>query len=64
MDLYVPSLNFIFGLADRAFAGTLVGWRAVTALPRLCQSFYVLLEKQKLFLSRAVKEAVHEIGYT
>jgi archaemetzincin len=34
LDLYVPDLNFVFGLADPP------GRRAVIALPRLRQSFY------------------------
>jgi archaemetzincin len=58
LDLYVPDLNFVFGLAD---------WRerrAVIALPRLRQRFYGLPDDEALFLARAVKEAVHELGHT
>jgi archaemetzincin len=58
LDLYVPELNFVFGLAD---------WRerrAVIALPRLRQRFYGLPDDEALFLARAVKEAVHELGHT
>ena len=58
LDLYVPDLNFVFGLADR------VGKRAVVALPRLRQDFYGLPDDQVLFLARAAKEAVHELGHT
>lgn len=58
LDLYVPRLNFVFGLADR-FRG-----RAVIALPRLRQEFYGLPEDRRLFLQRVVKEAVHELGHT
>lgn len=58
LDLYVPDLNFVFGLADRA-AG-----RAIIALPRLRQSFYGLPENAALFRERVVKEAVHELGHT
>jgi len=58
LDLYVPDLNFVFGLADRA-AG-----RAIIALPRLRQSFYGLPENVILFRERVVKEAVHELGHT
>lgn len=58
LDLYVPELNFVFGLADRA------GRRAVIALPRLRQSFYGARDDEALFLARAVKEAVHELGHT
>jgi archaemetzincin len=58
LDLYVPELNFVFGLAD---------WRekrAVIALPRLRQRFYGARDDEALFLARAVKEAVHELGHT
>jgi len=58
LDLYVPELNFVFGLAD---------WRekrAVIALPRLRQQFYGARDDEALFLARAVKEAVHELGHT
>jgi archaemetzincin len=58
LDLYVPGLNFVFGLA---------GWRekrAVIALPRLGQRFYGARDDEALFLARVVKEAVHELGHT
>ena len=58
LDLYVPDLNFVFGLAD---------WRerrALIALPRLHPRFYGLPDDEALFLTRAVKEAVHELGHT
>ena len=58
LDLYVPELNFVFGLADRA------GKRAVIALPRLRESFYGGHDDEALFLKRTVKEAVHELGHT
>jgi archaemetzincin len=58
LDLYVPDLNFVFGLADRA------GARAIIALPRLRQSFYGWPENVPLFRERAIKEAVHELGHT
>lgn len=58
LDLYVPELNFIFGLADSA------GRRAVIALPRLRERFYGRPDDEALFLARAVKEAVHELGHT
>ena len=57
LDLYVPQLNFVFGLADRATA------RAIIALPRLRQSFYGLPDDTSLFCGRVVKEAVHELGH-
>lgn len=58
LDLYVPELNFVFGQA------TTKGREAVIALPRLRQSFYDLPDDPSLFRSRAVKEAVHELGHT
>jgi archaemetzincin len=58
LDLYVPNLNFIFGLADKD------GRRALIALPRLRQRFYDKPDEEALFLSRALKEAVHELGHT
>jgi len=48
-DLYVEDLNFVFGLAYRD--------SAVIALARLRS------EDKKVFLKRAVKEAVHELGH-
>jgi len=58
LDLYVPQLSFVFGLAD------LPGRRAVIALPRLREGFYGGRDNEALFLARAVKEAVHELGHT
>jgi archaemetzincin len=58
LDLFVPQLNFVFGLADPFER------RAVIALPRLRESFYGAREDEALFLARAVKEAVHELGHT
>jgi archaemetzincin len=57
-DLWVPGLNFIFGEADPA-AGV-----AVISLTRLRQEFYHLSPDPELFFSRALKEAVHEVGHT
>jgi archaemetzincin len=58
VDLYAPGLNFIFGQADIA-AGT-----AIISLSRLRQEYYGLLPDEALFLDRAIKEAVHELGHT
>lgn len=58
LDLFMPELNFVFGLADPASG------RAVIALPRLRESFYGGHENQALFLDRTTKEAVHELGHT
>lgn len=57
-DLYVPELNFVFGEAD-VKAGI-----AIIALPRLRQEFYGLEPDRGLFLLRAAKEAIHEVGHT
>jgi archaemetzincin len=58
LDLYVPGLNFVFGLAD------LPGRRAVVALPRLREGFYGGQDDAEVFLTRVTKEAVHELGHT
>jgi archaemetzincin len=56
VDLYIPRLNYIFGLAgDRV---------AIISLHRLRQSFYYLPEDSALFLRRVLTEAVHELGHT
>lgn len=58
VDLYVPRLNFVFGEAYSP------GKVAIISLFRLKQEFYGHPPDTKLFLERAVKEAVHEIGHT
>ena len=57
VDLYVKGLNFVFGEAE------LGGNFAIISLARLRESFYSLPENETLFLERAIKEAVHEIGH-
>jgi archaemetzincin len=57
VDLYVPSLNFVFGEADPADRV------AVISLVRLRPTFYGLQEDTGLFMERAGKEAVHEVGH-
>ncbi len=56
IDLYLPGMNFVFGLAGRR--------TAVISLCRLRQSFYGLPEDLALFRRRVVVEAVHELGHT
>jgi archaemetzincin len=56
-DLFMPRLNFVFGVADPH------GRRAIIALARLQQGFYGLTPDLELFLLRATKEAVHELGH-
>jgi archaemetzincin len=58
VDLYAPGLNFVFGQADMA-AGV-----AIISLCRLKQEYYGLPADEALFLDRASKEAVHELGHT
>ncbi len=58
LDLYVPSLNFVFGEAD------IYGKACVISVSRLRQSFYGLPENRELFERRVLKEAIHELGHT
>lgn len=58
VDLYVPRLNFVFGEAD-----TVCG-RAIISLCRLRPEYYGLPRDEALFLERATKEIVHELGHT
>jgi archaemetzincin len=55
-DLFVPRLNFIFGLAQP-------GGNALVALPRLRPSFYQLPSDDAKYFHRIVIEAVHELGH-
>jgi archaemetzincin len=58
VDLYVPRLNFVFGEAD------IVSGTAIVSLCRLKQEYYGLAPDEALFLGRATKEIVHELGHT
>ncbi len=58
VDLYVPRLNFVFGEAD------IVSGTAIVSLYRLRQEYYGLAPDEALFLERATKEIVHELGHT
>jgi len=58
VDLYVPRLNFVFGEAD------MVSGAAIVSLFRLRQEYYGLAPDEALFLERATKEIVHELGHT
>ena len=58
LDLYVPSLNFVFGEAD--FENRM----AIITLWRLRPEFYGLSEDVDRFEERVLKEAVHELGHT
>jgi archaemetzincin len=57
VDLTVPGLNFVFGLADPRGRG------AVISLARLYPEFYGRPRDPRLFKERALKEAVHELGH-
>jgi archaemetzincin len=57
VDLYAEGLNFVFGEAEPG------GHFAVISLSRLRQSFYSLPENKAIFLERARKESVHELGH-
>ncbi len=56
-DLFVPSLNFVFGLAQPSES------RALVALPRLREGIYDQPRDRELFRARLLKEAVHELGH-
>jgi len=58
VDLYAPGLNFVFGEANVG-SGT-----AIVSLCRLRQEYYGLSPDKTLFLERATKEIVHELGHT
>lgn len=56
VDLYLPGMSFVFGIADRR--------NALISICRLTQPFYGLPEDLRLFRRRLVVEAVHELGHT
>ncbi len=56
VDLFVPGLNFVFGLA--------AGNTAVISLIRLRPEFYGEMKNEYVFRERALKEAIHELGHT
>ena len=57
-DLYVPRLNFVFGMADME-SGV-----AIISLVRLRNEIYGYPPDNGLLFERTVKEAVHELGHT
>jgi archaemetzincin len=57
VDLAVPGLNFVFGLADPGNGA------AVISLARLYPEFYGQPRDPGRFKARAVTEAVHELGH-
>jgi predicted Zn-dependent protease len=58
LDLYIPTLTFVFGEAQ------LHGPCAVVSVHRLRQEFYGLPRDPRLAAERLLKEAVHELGHT
>ena len=58
VDLFTPRLNFVFGEADT------VSGVSIISLCRLRQEYYQQPEDNDLFINRATKEAVHELGHT
>jgi len=57
-DLYIPMLSFVYGQAQ------VNGRLALLSTARLRQEFYGLPGRWELTHSRAVKEAIHEVGHT
>jgi len=57
-DLYVPELNFVFGEAE------IGGPAAIISVTRLRPEFYKMKPDRTLYIERAIKEAVHELGHT
>ncbi|MDZ7262836.1 MAG: archaemetzincin family Zn-dependent metalloprotease [candidate division KSB1 bacterium] len=58
VDLFVPDLNFVFGVADH--------WTklAIISLARLKMGFLGIMNvNEKMYLERTLKEAVHELGH-
>jgi archaemetzincin len=58
VDIFIRELNFVFGEA------AYLGKTALISLWRLRPEFYGATSSGGLFLERAVKEAVHEVGHT
>jgi len=57
-DLYVPTLNFVFGQAQYP------GRVALISICRLNPQFYAKPSSYEILLERATKEAIHELGHT
>ena len=57
VDLYVPDMNFVIGLTD------ICGRVGLISLNRLKTSVFDDAHGYSLYVDRAVKEAVHEIGH-
>ena len=57
-DIFVPQMNFVFGLADMEKGA------AVVSLARLRQEFYGQKADEELFIRRSMTEVIHELGHT
>lgn len=57
-DLYTSGLNFVFGQAHCP------GKIALVSLHRLRPEFYGSEENEEIYLTRANKESIHELGHT
>lgn len=57
-DIYVPDLNYVFGEAYTP------GNAALISLWRLKPEFYKEKPNEKTLVTRALKEALHELGHT
>jgi archaemetzincin len=57
-DLSIPMLTFVYGQAQ------LRGRIALMSLARLRQEFYGMAPQSALLMTRALKEALHELGHT
>jgi archaemetzincin len=58
VDIFVPRLNFVFGVAEHP------GRAALVSLWRLRPEFYGQSSKRELLFERCLKETVHELGHT
>ena len=58
VDLYIPTLNFVFGQAQ--YPGRI----ALISICRLDPKFYDRPSSYEILLERATKEATHELGHT
>lgn len=58
VDLYVPNLNFIFGLSECP------GRLSLVSTYRLNPEYYGGRPDRRLFLERCIKECVHELGHS
>jgi archaemetzincin len=58
VDLFIPMLTFVFGQAQ------LEGPAALISVTRLRQEYYGLPPNRAVFLERACREALHELGHT